>query len=166
MAHRLLWLANEMVIESVAAAASALSAINQLVSKVNETGTGVQQLYSLCSDFLQGIDDFEANRKASTFQSLSSGEMLRLAQIRKAFERQQKQIEDLLAMLDPELLAEWRKMRAEQETRRKEHLRFLANRKKRRQQLMVNFVIAGSLFLVGSVIAVGAVAFIINMYGP
>ena len=93
-----------MLIESISAASAALTAINALVSKVNETGNGVQQLYGMCADFLQALDDFEANKKASTFTPLSSGEMLRLAQIRKSFERQQKSIEDCLAMLDPELL--------------------------------------------------------------
>ncbi len=55
-----------MILESVAACSAALNAINAVVSKVNETGSGVQQLYGMCADFLQALDDFEANKKAST----------------------------------------------------------------------------------------------------
>lgn len=153
-----------MLIESISAASAALTAINALVSKVNETGNGVQQLYGMCADFLQALDDFEANKKASTFTPLSSGEMLRLAQIRKSFERQQKSIEDCLAMLDPELLQSWRDMRANQEQQRKEHLAYLARKKKQRKLLMQQITVGILTLITGSIIAVGAIFIIIQTF--
>jgi hypothetical protein len=153
-----------VILESVAACSAALNAINAVVSKVNETGSGVQQLYGMCSDFLQALDDFEANKKASTFTPLSSGEMLRLAQIRKSFERQQKSIEDCLAMLDPELLQSWREMRATQEQQRKEHMAYLARRKKQRKMLMQQIAVGTLTFITGSIIAVGAIFIIIEVF--
>ncbi len=142
-----------MILESVAACSAALNAINAVVSKVNETGSGVQQLYGMCADFLQALDDFEANKKASTFTPL-----------RKSFERQQKSIEDCLAMLDPELLQSWREMRATQEQQRKEHLAYLARRKKRRKMLMQQIAVGTLTLITGSIIAVGAIFIIIEIF--
>ncbi len=124
-----------MILESVAACSAALNAINAVVSKVNETGSGVQQLYGMCADFLQALDDFEANKKASTFTPLS-----------------------------PELLQSWREMRATQEQQRKEHLAYLARRKKQRKMLMQQIAVGTLTLITGSIIAVGAIFIIIEIF--
>ena len=65
-----------MVIESIAAASATLSAINGLISQVNETGQGVHQVMGMISVFGEGITEFEAQRRQSTFKPLTQNEIL------------------------------------------------------------------------------------------
>ena len=56
-----------MIIESVVAASAILNQINQMVATANETGQGIQNVMGLISDFGEGLNDFEAKRRGSTF---------------------------------------------------------------------------------------------------
>lgn len=153
-----------MIIESVAAASAALSAINGLIQQANETGSGVQQLMGTISDFGEAINEFEVRRKGSTFKPLSQNELLKLAMIKKSYERHWKSVHDLLAMVDPEMLDSFKKAKIEQEDARQQHLAMLARRKKQREQLMIQVLVGGLTFLIGGTIAVLAFLIVLGMY--
>ena len=74
-----------MVIESVAAAGMLLSQINSVISQVNETGSGVQQAMGLISDFGEALNQFEVDRKASTFKPLSQNDLLKIQMLRRQY---------------------------------------------------------------------------------
>lgn len=153
-----------MIIESVAAASAALSAINGLIQQANETGSGVQQLMGTISDFGEAINEFEVRRKGSTFKPLSQNELLKLAMIKKSYERHWKSVHDLLAMVDPEMLDSFKKAKIEQEDARQQHLAMLARRKKQREQLMIQVLVGGLTLLIGGTIAVLAFLIVLGMY--
>jgi len=153
-----------VIIESVAAASAALSAINGLIQQANETGAGVQQLMGTISDFGEAINEFEVRRKGSTFKPLSQNELLKLAMIKKSYERHWKSVHDLLAMVDPEMLDSFKKAKIEQEDARQQHLAMLARRKKQREQLMIQVLVGGLTFLIGGTIAVLAFLIVLGMY--
>ena len=153
-----------MIIESVAAASAALSAINGLIQQANETGSGVQQLMGTISDFGEAINEFEVRRKGSTFKPLSQNELLKLAMIKKSYERHWKSVHDLLAMVDPEMLDSFKKAKIEQENARQQHLAMLARRKKQREQLMIQVLVGGLTLLIGGTIAVLAFLILLEMY--
>lgn len=152
-----------MIIESVAAASAALSAINGLIQQANETGAGVQQLMGTISDFGEAINEFEVRRKGSTFKPLSQNELLKLAMIKKSYERHWKSVHDLLAMVDPEMLDSFKKAKIEQEDARQQHLAMLARRKKQREQLMIQVLVGGLTFLIGGTIAVLAFLIVLKI---
>lgn len=153
-----------MIIESVAAASAALSAINGLIQQANDTGSGVQQLMGTISDFGEAINEFEVRRKGSTFKPLSQNELLKLAMIKKSYERHWKSVHDLLAMVDPEMLDSFKKAKIEQENARQQHLAMLARKKKQREQLMIQVLVGGLTLLVGGTIAVLAFLIVLEMY--
>jgi len=152
-----------VIIESVAAASAALSAINGLIQQANETGSGVQQLMGTISDFGEAINEFEVRRKGSTFKPLSQNELLKLAMIKKSYERHWKSVHDLLAMVDPEMLDSFKKAKIEQEDARQQHLAMLARRKKQREQLMIQVLVGGLTFLIGGTIAVLAFLIVLKI---
>jgi hypothetical protein len=152
-----------VIIESVAAASAALSAINGLIQQANETGAGVQQLMGTISDFGEAINEFEVRRKGSTFKPLSQNELLKLAMIKKSYERHWKSVHDLLAMVDPEMLDSFKKAKIEQEDARQQHLAMLARRKKQREQLMIQVLVGGLTFLIGGTIAVLAFLIVLKI---
>lgn len=153
-----------MIIESVAAASAALSAINGLIQQANETGSGVQQLMGTISDFGEALNEFEVRRKGSTFKPLSQNELLKLAMIKKSYERHWKSVHDLLAMVDPEMLDSFKKAKIEQEDARQQHLAMLARRKKQREHLMIQVLVGGLTLLIGGTIAVLAFLIVLGMY--
>ena len=153
-----------MIIESVAAASAALSAINGLIQQANETGSGVQQLMGTISDFGEALNEFEVRRKGSTFKPLSQNELLKLAMIKKSYERHWKSVHDLLAMVDPEMLDSFKKAKIEQENARQQHLAMLARRKKQREQLMIQVLVGGLTLLIGGTIAVLAFLIVLEIY--
>ena len=71
-----------MVIESIAGAAATLSAINQLIAQVNEGKANVTSVMGMISDFGEGLNTFELERKKS-FKPLSQNDLLRLSQLRR-----------------------------------------------------------------------------------
>ena len=104
-----------MVIESIAAASATLSAINGLISQVNETGQGVHQVMGMISDFGEGITEFEARRRQSTFKPLTQNEILKLQMLKRQYDRHWQSVHDLLLVSDPKLLDDFKAAKAQQE---------------------------------------------------
>ena len=153
-----------MIIESVAAASAILGSINNLIKQANETGNGVHQVMGMISDFGEGLTQFEIDRKSSTFKQLSQNDLFRITQLRKQQERYWKDVSDLLAMLDPEMLASFNQAKAEQESRRQEHLRMLAQKKKKRERLISQLLVGFTTLLVGGVFIGGGTWLFIRVY--
>ena len=103
-----------MIIESIVAASAILNQINQMVATANETGQGIQNVMGLISDFGEGLNEFEAKRRESTFKPLSNDELLKLQMLKRQYERHWKSVNDLLAMVDPELLQQFQEAKAQQ----------------------------------------------------
>tara|TARA_B100001093_G_C26700072_1_gene958650 strand:+ start:726 stop:1190 length:465 start_codon:yes stop_codon:yes gene_type:complete len=153
-----------MIIESVAAASAILGSINNLIKQANETGNGVHQVMGMISDFGEGLTQFEIDRKSSTFKQLSQNDLFRITQLRKQQERYWKDVSDLLAMLDPEMLASFNQAKAEQESRRQEHLRMLALKKKQRDRLVSQVLVGFTTLIVGGVLIGGGTWIFIRVY--
>tara|TARA_S200002703_G_C3650380_1_gene199660 strand:- start:128 stop:592 length:465 start_codon:yes stop_codon:yes gene_type:complete len=153
-----------MVIESVAAASAILTSLNGLIKQANETGSGMQQLMGTISDFGEALNTFEVERKSSTFKPLSQNEILKLQMIRRSYERYWKDVNDLLAMLDPQLLEDFKKAKSEQEHARKQHLSMLARKKKERDVLLHQVLVGGVTFLIGGLIAAGVLTIVIKTF--
>ena len=96
-----------MIIESVAAASAALSAINQVIAKVNETGQGVQSAMSMISSFGEALDQFELDRRQSVFKPLSNQDILKIQMIRRSQSRYEKDLRQLLLIADSQLLEDY-----------------------------------------------------------
>jgi len=153
-----------MIIESVAAATAAISTINNLVKQVNETGSGVQQVMGMISDFGEGLTEFELSRTSSTFKPLTQSELFTITRLRKQQERYWKDLSDLLVALDPELLEEFKRAKAEQEHRRKEHMALMAKKKKERERLIHQIVAGGVTLVIGGGIAFGLFLLVIKAF--
>jgi len=153
-----------VIIESVAAASAILGSINNLIKQANETGNGVHQVMGMISDFGEGLTQFEIDRKSSTFKQLSQNDLFRITQLRKQQERYWKDVSDLLAMLDPEMLASFNQAKAEQESRRQEHLRMLAQKKKQRDRLISQVLVGFTTLIVGGVLIGGGTWIFIRIY--
>lgn len=143
-----------MVIESVAAAGMLLSQINSVISQVNETGSGVQQAMGLISDFGEALNQFEVDRKASTFKPLSQNDLLKIQMLRRQYERHWQSVNDLLLVADPKLLDDFKRAKAEQEQARQQHMALLARKKKERDKLVNQLVVGGVTLVIGGGIAV------------
>lgn len=153
-----------MIIESVAAASAALTTINTLISKVNETGQGIHQVMGMVSDFGEALNTFEVERKNSTFKPLSQNDLLRLVQLRKQYERHWQSVNDLLLIADPDTLDAFKQAKADQEKARQQHLRLIAQKKKAREKLIHQVLVGGVTFIIGSIVAVLAVAIVIKTF--
>jgi len=154
-----------MVIESIAAASATLSAINGLISQVNETGQGVHQVMGMISDFGEGITNFEAQRRQSTFKPLSQNEILKLQMIKRQYERHWQSVHDLLLVADPKLLDDFKAAKVQQEHDRQAHLKMIARKKKARQHLINQILVGGTTLLLGSVIIGMGLMVVIKVYG-
>ena len=148
----------------MAAASAILGSINNLIKQANETGNGVHQVMGMISDFGEGLTQFEIDRKSSTFKQLSQNDLFRITQLRKQQERYWKDVSDLLAMLDPEMLASFNQAKAEQESRRQEHLRMLALKKKQRDRLVSQVLVGFTTLIVGGVLIGGGTWIFIRVY--
>ena len=154
-----------MVIESIAAASATLSAINGLISQVNETGQGVHQVMGMISDFGEGITEFEAQRRQSTFKPLTQNEILKLQMLKRQYERHWQSVHDLLLVADPKLLDDFKAAKAQQEHDRQAHLRMIARKNKERQHLVNQILVGGTTLLVGAVIIGLGLMVMIKVYG-
>ena len=154
-----------MVIESIAAASATLSAINGLISQVNETGQGVHQVMGMISDFGEGITNFEAQRRQSTFKPLSQNEILKLQMVKRQYERHWQSVHDLLLVADPKLLDDFKAAKVQQEHDRQAHLKMIARKKKARKYLINQIIVGGTTLLVGSVIIGMGLMVVIKVYG-
>ena len=153
-----------MIIESVAAASAALTTINTLIQKVNETGQGIHQVMGMVSDFGEALDTFEVERKNSTFKPLSQNDLLRIVQLRRQYERHWQSVNDLLLVADPKLLDDFKAAKADQEKRRKQHLAMLARKKKEREKLIHQVLVGGVTLFIGAIISVLIVAVVIKTF--
>ncbi len=154
-----------MVIESIAAATATLSALNSLIAQCNETGQGVHQVMGMISDFGEGITEFEARRRQSTFKPLTQNEILKLQMIKRQYDRHWQSVHDLLLVADPKLLDDFKAAKAQQEQDRQEHLRMIARKKKARQHLTNQILVGGTTLIVGGTLIAGAFAIILRLYG-
>ena len=110
-----------MIIESVAAAGMLLQQINSVIQNVNEGKANVQQAMALVSDFGEALNNFEVQRKSSTFNALSKNDILKLQMLRRNQERYQKDLRDLLLVADPKLLEDYDQAIRQQEQDRRAH---------------------------------------------
>ena len=154
-----------MVIESIAAATATLSALNGLIAQCNETGQGVQQVMGMISDFGEGITEFEARRRQSTFKPLSQNEILKLQMIKRQYDRHWQSVHDLLLVADPKLLEDFKAAKAQQEQDRKEHLRMIARKKKARDHLINQILVGGTTLIIGGAIVAAGFAIMVKIYG-
>lgn len=152
-----------MIIESVAAASAALSAINQVIAKVNETGQGVQSAMSMISSFGEALDQFELDRRQSVFKPLSNQDILKIQMIRRSQSRYEKDLRQLLLIADSQLLEDYDRAIKEREEQRKQHHRMLARRKKERDHLIKQILVGATTLIIGGSIALFAVAVIIKI---
>lgn len=141
-----------MIIESVAAASAALSAINQVISKVNETGQGVQGAMSMISSFGEALDQFEMDRRQSVFKPLSNQDILKIQMIRRSQVRYEKDLRQLLLIADSQLLEDYDRAIREREEQRKEHNKMLLRKKKQRKHLMAQIAVGAATLTVGLVL--------------
>lgn len=146
-----------MIIESVAAASAILTSINGLIKQANETGSGIQQVMGTISDFGEALTSFEIERKGGAFKPLSQNELLKLTQLRKQQERYWKDVHDLLAMIDPELLQDFKKAKAQQDEARRQHMAMLAKKRKEHDKLMHQITVALTVFVVGGILSFGLI---------
>ena len=153
-----------MVIESIAAATATLSAINGLIAQCNETGQGVHQVMGMISDFGEGITEFEAQRRQSTFKPLTQNEILKLQMIKRQYDRHWQRVHDLLLVADPKLLDDFKAAKKQQELDRQEHLRMIARKAKARQHLINQILVGGTTLLVGGTIIAGGFAIMLRLY--
>ena len=151
-----------MIIESVAAASAILSSINGLIKQVNETGSGVQQVMGMISDFGEGLNQFEIDRKNSTFKPLSQNDLLQIQMLRRQYERHWQSVNDLVA--DPQLLDNFKQAKMEQEQARQRHMAMLAKKKKERAKLINQFLVGGTTLVIGGGLAFGLFLLIIKAF--
>lgn len=155
-----------MIIESVAAASAALSAINQLISKVNETGQGVQSAMSMISSFGEALDQFEMDRRNSVFKPLSNQDILKIQMIRRSQARYETELRNLLLVADPQLLEDYDKAIREREQQRKEHNKMLLRKKKARRHLMMQIAVGGVTLIIGLLMIAFLWLIMMRIYGP
>ena len=153
-----------MIIESVAAASAALSTINSLIKQVNETGSGVQQVMGMISDFGEGLNQFEIDRKNSTFKPLSQNDLLQIQMLRRQYERHWQSVNDLLLVADPKLLDDFKKAKLEQEQARQKHMAALAKKRKEREKLTRQILAGGVTLLIGGGVSIGLIVLVIKAF--
>ena len=153
-----------MIIESVAAASAILTSINGLIKQANETGSGIQQVMGTISDFGEALTNFEIDRKGGTFQPLSQNDLLKLTQLRKQQERYWRDVHDLLAMVDPELLQDFKRAKEQQDEARRQHMAMLAKKRKEREKLNHQITVIATITILGPMLSIGLVWAVIAAY--
>lgn len=154
-----------MIIESVAAAGMLLQQINTVIQNVNEGKANVQQAMALVSDFGEALNNFEVDRKSSTFKALSKNDILKLQMLRRNQERYQKDLRDLLLVADPKLLEDYDQAIRQQEQDRRAHARMMAKRKKEREKLVQQILVGGVTLVIGGGIAILVLVLVIKAFG-
>ena len=154
-----------MIIESVAAAGMILQQINSVIQNVNEGKANVQQAMALVSDFGEALNNFEVDRKTSTFKALSKNDILKLQMLRRNQERYQKDLRDLLLVADPKLLEDYDSAIRQQEQDRRAHARMVAKRKRDRARLIQQLLVGGTTLILGGAVAVLVFVLVIKAFG-
>ena len=72
-----------MIIELIAGAPAALSSINQRIYAVNEGKANVSSVMAMISEFGEGLNNFELERKKSTFKPIGQNDLAPLSQFRR-----------------------------------------------------------------------------------
>ena len=154
-----------MIIESVAAAGMILQQINSVIQNVNEGKANVQQAMALVSDFGEALNNFEVDRKTSTFKALSKNDILKLQMLRRNQERYQKDLRELLLVADPKLLEDYDSAIRQQEQDRRAHARMVAKRKRDRARLIQQLLVGGTTLILGGAVAVLVFVLVIKAFG-
>ena len=154
-----------MIIESVAAAGMILQQSNSVIQNVNEGKANVQQAMALVSDFGEALNNFEVDRKTSTFKALSKNDILKLQMLRRNQERYQKDLTHLLLVADPKLLEDYDSAIRQQEQDRRAHARMVAKRKRDRARLIQQLLVGGTTLILGGAVAVLVVVLDIKAFG-
>ena len=154
-----------MIIESVAAAGMLLQQINTVIQNVNEGKANVQQAMALVSDFGEALNNFEVDRKSSTFKALSKNDILKLQMLRRNQERYQKDLRALLLVADPKLLEDYDAAIRQQEQDRRAHARMVLKRKKEREKLVQQILVGGVTLVIGGGIAILVFVLVIKAFG-
>ena len=154
-----------MIIESVAAAGMLLQQINTVIQNVIEGKANVQQAMALVSDFGEALNNFEVDRKSSTFKALSKNDILKLQMLRRNQERYQKDLRDLLLVADPKLLEDYDAAIRQQEQDRRAHARMVLKRKKEREKLVPQILVGGVTLVIGGGIAILVFVLVIKAFG-
>ena len=154
-----------MIIESVAAAGMLLQQINSVIQQVNEGRANVQQAMALVSDFGEALNNFEVERKSSTFKALSKNDILKLQMLRRNQERYQKDLRDLLLVADPKLLEDYDQAIRQQEQDRKAHQKMMAKRGRDKERLIQQLLVGGTTLIIGGGLAVLVFVLVIKAFG-
>ena len=154
-----------MIIESVAAAGMLLQQINSVIQQVNEGRANVQQAMALVSDFGEALNNFEVERKSSTFKALSKNDILKLQMLRRNQERYQKDLRDLLLVADPKLLEDYDAAIRQQEQDRRAHQKMMAKRRRDRERLIQQLLVGGTTLIIGGGLAVLVFVLIVKAFG-
>jgi hypothetical protein len=120
---------------------------------------------ALVSDFGEALNNFEVQRKSSTFNALSKNDILKLQMLRRNQERYQKDLRDLLLVADPKLLEDYDQAIRQQEQDRRAHARLVAKRKRERQILIQQVLVGGTTLIIGGGIAVLIFVLILKAFG-
>jgi|TARA_Y100000114_G_scaffold78650_1_gene72414 hypothetical protein len=154
-----------MIIESVAAAGMLLQQINSVIQQVNEGKANVQQAMALVSDFGEALNNFEVERKSSTFKALSKNDILKLQMLRRNQERYQKDLRDLLLVADPKLLEDYDAAIRQQEQDRRAHVKLMAKRRRDRERLIQQLLVGGTTLIIGGGLAILVFVLVIKAFG-
>ena len=154
-----------MIIESVAAAGMLLQQINSVIQNVNEGKANVQQAMALVSDFGEALNNFEVERKSSTFKALSKNDILKLQMLRRNQERYQKDLRDLLLVADPKLLEDCDAAIRQQEQDRRAHVKLMAKQKRDRERLIQQLLVGGTTLIIGGGLAILVFVLVIKAFG-
>ena len=141
-----------MIIESVAAAAAILNQIGKLIETAGEAQGGAQRVMSAILDFGQGLDDLEKNEREK-FVNVSHSDLLKISMMRRQQERYEKDLEDMLIVVDPQLHTQYRQAMADQAAKRKRHMEMLAQQKKQRAELVQRIILITVIIITGLVAA-------------
>jgi hypothetical protein len=81
--------------------------------------------------------------------------------IKKSYERHWKDVHDLLAMVDPEMLKSFQQARAEQEHARKQQMAMLSRKRKERDHLIQQILVGFTTLIIGSILIAVALFFLL-----
>ncbi len=118
----------------------------------------------LISDFGEALNQFEVDRKFSTFKALSQNDLLKIQMLRRQYERHWQSVNDLLLVADPQLLDDFKKAKVEQEQARQKHIAMQVRKKKERDLLVHQVFVGGATFIIGGLVAFGALYLVIRSF--
>ena len=151
-----------MVIESVVMAGAILKQVSDTIGAVNEGKASIETAMGLLADFGAGLTEFQKSRTG--FTKLSSGDVLKLSMIRRSQERYEHELRTLLLAMDSRLLEQYDAAIAENKRRHEEYQQHMARKRKQRERLTQQILVAGTTLIVGGGIAVGLIYLVIRAF--